>query len=193
MILLAILRAGDEAYGVAIAKEIETTGRRVLLGAVYAALERLERNGLVVSKVGEPDCHPRRPGQAVLSRHAAGTARREGHAQGAGLVLERGSATERERHMSEPRSPSPCCSVLSRRSARRRHPRRDRGPSPALAVAAGRGRRPPWSAIRDGSRRSQLRRCRCPSAGSGILAIAVLITYVAPGAWWFVGLGASAA
>ena len=55
MILLAILRAGDEAYGVVIAREIETTaGRTVLLGAVYAALERLERNGLVASSVGEP-------------------------------------------------------------------------------------------------------------------------------------------
>src|SRR4051794_35271019 len=55
MILLAILRAGDEAYGVVIAREIETTaGRTVLLGAAYAALERLERNGLVTSSVGEP-------------------------------------------------------------------------------------------------------------------------------------------
>jgi DNA-binding PadR family transcriptional regulator len=55
MILLAILRAGDEAYGVVIAREIETTaGRTVLLGAVYAALERLERNGLVASSIGEP-------------------------------------------------------------------------------------------------------------------------------------------
>jgi PadR family transcriptional regulator PadR len=55
MILLAILRAGDEAYGVAIAKEIEeTAGRTAMLGAVYAALERLERNGLVASAVGEP-------------------------------------------------------------------------------------------------------------------------------------------
>jgi DNA-binding PadR family transcriptional regulator len=55
MILLAILRVGDEAYGVQIAREIETTGgRRVLLGAVYAALERLERNGLAASTMGEP-------------------------------------------------------------------------------------------------------------------------------------------
>ena len=55
MILLAVLRAGDEAYGVIIAREIETTAKRsVLLGAVYAALERLERNGLIVSKLGEP-------------------------------------------------------------------------------------------------------------------------------------------
>jgi DNA-binding PadR family transcriptional regulator len=55
MILLAVLRAGDEAYGVAIARDIEqTTGRTVLLGAAYTALERLERNGHVASSVGEP-------------------------------------------------------------------------------------------------------------------------------------------
>jgi PadR family transcriptional regulator PadR len=55
MILLAILRVGDDAYGVQIAREIEETGGRpVLLGAVYTALGRLERNGLVTSTVGEP-------------------------------------------------------------------------------------------------------------------------------------------
>ena len=55
MILLAILRVGEDAYGVQIAREIETTGgRRVLLGAAYAALDRLERNGLVTSTVGSP-------------------------------------------------------------------------------------------------------------------------------------------
>ena len=55
MILLAVMRVGDEAYGVQIAREIETTaGRRVLLGAIYAALDRLEGNGLVASITGSP-------------------------------------------------------------------------------------------------------------------------------------------
>jgi PadR family transcriptional regulator, regulatory protein PadR len=55
MLVVAILRIGDEAYGVQIAREIEaTSGRRVLLGAAYAALDRLERNGLVSSSVGSP-------------------------------------------------------------------------------------------------------------------------------------------
>jgi DNA-binding PadR family transcriptional regulator len=55
MILLAILRVGTDAYGVPIAREIERTGgRSVLLGAVYTALDRLERNGLVSSAVGAP-------------------------------------------------------------------------------------------------------------------------------------------
>lgn len=55
MILLAVLRVGEEAYGVRITEEIERIGRRtVLMGAVYAALERLERNGLVSSSLGDP-------------------------------------------------------------------------------------------------------------------------------------------
>jgi PadR family transcriptional regulator, regulatory protein PadR len=55
MLVVAILRIGDGAYGVQIAREIEATGgRRVLLGAAYAALDRLERNGLVGSRVGAP-------------------------------------------------------------------------------------------------------------------------------------------
>ena len=63
MILLAILRLGDQAYGVPIAREIETTGRRnVILGAVYTALERLERNGLASSRMGNPS--PERGGRA---------------------------------------------------------------------------------------------------------------------------------
>jgi PadR family transcriptional regulator PadR len=63
MILLAILRAGDDAYGVTIAREIETTaGRSVQLPAVYVALDRLEKQGLVRSWVGEAT--PQRGGRA---------------------------------------------------------------------------------------------------------------------------------
>jgi PadR family transcriptional regulator, regulatory protein PadR len=55
MILLATLRIGDEAYGVPIARELEDRGgRTVVLSAVYAALDRLEANGLVSSTIGEP-------------------------------------------------------------------------------------------------------------------------------------------
>jgi DNA-binding PadR family transcriptional regulator len=63
MILLATLRVGDRAYGVPIAREIEDTGGRpVALAAVYAALDRLERNGLVSSTIGEAT--PERGGRA---------------------------------------------------------------------------------------------------------------------------------
>ena len=63
MILLAILRVGKHAYGVPIAREIEKTAQRnVMLGAVYTALERLERTGMVVSTIGDPT--PERGGRA---------------------------------------------------------------------------------------------------------------------------------
>ncbi len=63
MILLAVLRVGSEAYGVPVAREIESTGgRTVIVSAVYAALDRLERNGLVTSSVGDPT--PERGGRA---------------------------------------------------------------------------------------------------------------------------------
>ncbi len=46
-----------------IAREIEqTSGRRALLGAVYAALDRLERHGFVASALGDPT--PERGGRA---------------------------------------------------------------------------------------------------------------------------------
>jgi PadR family transcriptional regulator PadR len=55
LVLLALMRLGDEAYGVPIADAIEeSSGRNVALGSVYITLERLERNGLVSSRLGEP-------------------------------------------------------------------------------------------------------------------------------------------
>jgi PadR family transcriptional regulator PadR len=55
MALLAILALEDDAYGVPIARAItEATGRDVLLGSVYLTLERLEKKGLVTSRLGEP-------------------------------------------------------------------------------------------------------------------------------------------
>ena len=62
MVLLAILRL-DEAYGVPIARELEdTAGRTVVVGAVYAVLDRLEERGLVASRLGDPT--PERGGRA---------------------------------------------------------------------------------------------------------------------------------
>src|SRR5258705_5230329 len=59
IILLAILRVGDNAYGVSIANEIEQTGgRTVLLAAIYTALDRLEGNALVTSSYGDPTPEP---------------------------------------------------------------------------------------------------------------------------------------
>jgi len=63
MILLVLLRLGENAYGVPIARGIEDAiGREVAIGSVYAALERLERKGFVTSSVGDPT--PERGGRA---------------------------------------------------------------------------------------------------------------------------------
>lgn len=48
--LLAVLALGDGAYGVVVQEVLEReTAREVTLGAVYAALERMERKGLLRS------------------------------------------------------------------------------------------------------------------------------------------------
>jgi PadR family transcriptional regulator PadR len=63
MILLTVIRLGEDAYGVPIAREIEAhRGRTVSVGSVYAALERLESKGLVTSSLGDPT--PERGGKA---------------------------------------------------------------------------------------------------------------------------------
>jgi DNA-binding PadR family transcriptional regulator len=55
LVLLALIRLGDEAYGVPISEAIEeSSGRNVSIGSVYLTLERLERKGLVCSRLGEP-------------------------------------------------------------------------------------------------------------------------------------------
>jgi DNA-binding PadR family transcriptional regulator len=63
MVLLALIRLEDEAYGVPIAQTIEeASGREVAVASVYAALERLARKGFVLSRVGEST--PERGGRA---------------------------------------------------------------------------------------------------------------------------------
>ena len=53
-VLLALVRGGDEAYGVSVRREIEErSGRSVTIGAVYATLDRLEEKGYAVSRVAD--------------------------------------------------------------------------------------------------------------------------------------------
>src|SRR5687768_14267154 len=55
MVLLAVMRLDSSAYGVLVARELETViGREVALGRVYFALQRLESRRLVRSRLGEP-------------------------------------------------------------------------------------------------------------------------------------------
>lgn len=63
LVLLAILRLGDEAYGVPIVDEIQRHSRRpILRPSVYLALRRLEAKGYLRSRIGEPEA--RRGGRA---------------------------------------------------------------------------------------------------------------------------------
>jgi DNA-binding PadR family transcriptional regulator len=63
LILLALLRLEDQAYGVTVRQEIEfCTSREVSIGAVYATLDRLEAKGYVKSRFGDPT--PERGGRS---------------------------------------------------------------------------------------------------------------------------------
>ena len=74
LVLLALVRLGDRAYGMTVRREIEQrTGREISLGAVYATLDRMEEKGLVRSLSS--------PGGA----ERGGRARRFFRVQGSGL------------------------------------------------------------------------------------------------------------
>ena len=65
MVLLAVVRLGDDAYGMTVRREIsDRTGREVSLGAVYSTLERLERKGLVKTHGGSSAASVSRGGRA---------------------------------------------------------------------------------------------------------------------------------
>lgn len=88
ILLLALLRLGDDSHGVPIRAEIEKrTGRVVSPGAIYTALDRLERRGLVRSHLGAPT--PQRGGKR--KRHyrltpAGANALRRAHAALAEMI-----------------------------------------------------------------------------------------------------------
>jgi len=76
LVLLALLRLGAEAYGVAIRDEIEQqTGRDVNLSAVYTTLLRLEDKGLVATRLGDPT--PQRGGRRKKYYRPLAAGRRE--------------------------------------------------------------------------------------------------------------------
>jgi PadR family transcriptional regulator, regulatory protein PadR len=53
--LLAVARLGNDAYGLAIRRDLsERTDRDYSVGAVYTTLQRLEQKGLVRSSATEP-------------------------------------------------------------------------------------------------------------------------------------------
>jgi DNA-binding PadR family transcriptional regulator len=72
LVMLTIIRLGEDAYGVPISREIEQqTGRSVAFGTVYSTLERLQRKGFVRSNLG--DATPERGGRAKRYFRATAT------------------------------------------------------------------------------------------------------------------------
>lgn len=54
VVLLALIRLNDGAYGAAIRQLLhDQIGRDVAIGALYSTLERMEKKGLVISRLGE--------------------------------------------------------------------------------------------------------------------------------------------
>jgi DNA-binding PadR family transcriptional regulator len=54
VLLFALLRLGEQAYGASLGREIELqTGRSMAPGAIYTAMDRLELRGYVSSRLGE--------------------------------------------------------------------------------------------------------------------------------------------
>jgi len=71
LVLLAVLRLDQDAYGMRVRSEIaDRTGRDVTIGAVYATLDRLAEKGLVTSTLSDPT--PERGGRAKRSFHLTG-------------------------------------------------------------------------------------------------------------------------
>ena len=63
LLITAAAGLGDNAYGVSIREEIEqTTGRKCSLGALYTTIERLEKKGLLHTRMG--DATPERGGRS---------------------------------------------------------------------------------------------------------------------------------
>ena len=64
LVLLALVRLRDNAYGMTIRRELEERAERknVSIGSVYATLDRLEEKGFVESRAGEST--PERGGRA---------------------------------------------------------------------------------------------------------------------------------
>jgi PadR family transcriptional regulator PadR len=55
LVMLALIRLGDDAYGVSIRQEIERrTGHSVAIGAVYATLDRLAEKRFVTPWLSDP-------------------------------------------------------------------------------------------------------------------------------------------
>jgi DNA-binding PadR family transcriptional regulator len=94
LVLLAIIRLEENAYGVTIRDTIDDyTGRDVIVGQVYAALERLEGKGFVRARISAPEPVPGGRARKLFNitatgRRALATSRQMAESMAEGLLIE---------------------------------------------------------------------------------------------------------
>jgi PadR family transcriptional regulator PadR len=73
IVLLALLRLRERAYGMRIRQEIEQrTGRSVSIGAIYATLDRMQLKGYVSSWLADPTAERGGRAKRFFKMEAAG-------------------------------------------------------------------------------------------------------------------------
>lgn len=75
VVMLAVVRLGDDAYGMNIRREIEArSGRQVTIGATYVTLDRLEEKGYISACEGSPSAERSGRARRFFTVTASGTA-----------------------------------------------------------------------------------------------------------------------
>lgn len=65
ILMLTILRLGEEAYGVPIARDVQQrTGKKVTLGSLWVSLDNLAKRGLLRKRMADPT--PQRGGRSKI-------------------------------------------------------------------------------------------------------------------------------
>jgi len=73
MVLLAIWRLGDEAYGVSVRRQIrKDTGKDYTYGTLYGLLRQMDHKGCIRKLKGDPLPKKERPEQNVFQAHTFG-------------------------------------------------------------------------------------------------------------------------
>lgn len=117
LVLLSILRLGSSAYGVTVRRELrEKAGRRVSVGAVYSALRRLKRKGLIAATQGEPQPVPGGRAKKLQRPELRNTS----GAGSSGGCSDSGSEGRTDARSASHRTHCCCSSAWNRGSSRRR-------------------------------------------------------------------------
>ena len=89
LVLLAVLRLNDTAYAVSVRTEIlGRAGRDVSRGAIQVTLDRLERKGLLRSRLGEPTAERGGKAKRMFTMTSAGSKALQSALDGTRAMLE---------------------------------------------------------------------------------------------------------